>query len=78
METKQTAVEWLQLQLKKGIDYNPLEKNGYSNAEQKLFEQAKQMETEQIKQAHNTGFVDAYDWPHKRNAEQYYNETYGN
>jgi hypothetical protein len=48
---KQTAVEWLQEQLKNGIKYNPLEKNGYSNAEAKLFEQAKEMEKQQ--QAYN-------------------------
>ena len=44
---KQTAVEWLQEQLKDGVKYNPLEKNGYSNAEQRLFEQAKEMEEQQ-------------------------------
>lgn len=32
---KQSAVEWLQEQLKNGLKYNPLEKNGYSNAEQR-------------------------------------------
>ena len=69
MKTKQTAVEWL-------IDWlmdNPITSDGYVEAMMK----AKQMETEQIKQAHNTGFVDAHDWPHKRNADQYYEETYG-
>jgi hypothetical protein len=43
---KQTAVEWLQEQLK-DVKYNPLEKNGYSNALERLFKQAKEMEKEQ-------------------------------
>lgn len=47
----ETAVEWLVGQLKK-IEYNPLEKNGYSNAKEKLFEKSKQMEKQQI--------IDAY------------------
>jgi len=45
---KQTAVEWLQEQLKKGVDFNPLDKNSYLNNVEKLFEQAKAMEREQI------------------------------
>jgi hypothetical protein len=45
---KQTAVEWLQEQLTNGIKYNPLEKSGYSNSEEKLFEQAIEMEKQQI------------------------------
>jgi hypothetical protein len=43
-----------------------------------LFQQSINMEKEQIKEAHNTGFVDAYDWPKKRDAEEYYNIKYGN
>ena len=43
---KQTAVEWLQQQLK-DVKYNPLEKNGYSIAEERLFNQAKEMEKQQ-------------------------------
>jgi hypothetical protein len=41
-----TAVEWLQEQLK-DVKYNPLEKNGYSNALERLYEQAKEMEKQQ-------------------------------
>ena len=43
---EQTPVEWLQEQLKK-VEYNALEKNGYSKAEERLFERAKEMEEEQ-------------------------------
>lgn len=42
---EQTPVEWLQEQLKK-VEYNPLEKNGYSNEEDRLFERAKEIEKE--------------------------------
>jgi hypothetical protein len=43
---KQTAVEWLQEQLK-NVKYNPLEQNGYSIAKEGLFSQAKEMEKQQ-------------------------------
>ena len=43
---KQTAVEWLESKLK-NVEYNPLEKNGYSIAEERLFNQAKEMEKQQ-------------------------------
>jgi hypothetical protein len=46
MEKKQTAVEWLENQLK-DVKYNRLEKNGYTNAVNNLYAQAKQMEKEQ-------------------------------
>jgi len=69
---KQTAVEWLENQLK-DVKYNPLEKNGYSNALDKLYAQAKAMERKQI--------VDAFYAEAKStsilNGEQYYNERYG-
>jgi hypothetical protein len=64
--SKQTAVEWLECELKKIPFINVIE----------LFEQAKAMEKEQIVDAankllyHNTG-------PGDTAAEQYYNETYG-
>jgi hypothetical protein len=51
---KQTAIEWLQEQLK-DVKYNPLEKNGYSNALERLYEQAKEMEKQQIIDAFTVG-----------------------
>jgi len=73
--SKQTAVEWLENQLK-DIKYNPLEKNGYSNALDKLYAQAKAMEKEQIvhcyEQAYRDGYID-----NGKSGEAYYNETYG-
>ena len=71
-----SAVEWLQEQLKDGVKYNPLEKNGYSNAEQRLFEQAKEMEKQQIIDAHNQGYADGYR-DNGNGSIDYYKETYG-
>jgi hypothetical protein len=71
---KQTAVEWLVNQLK-DVKYNPLEKNGYSNALDKLYAQAKAMEKEQIMNAFDIRKVDiAFD--KKTTSEQYYIENY--
>lgn len=66
--SKQTAVEWLIEQIK-----------GYDN-DCEIFEEAKEMEKEQIIDAHISGmeFI-AVDPNHYYNdAEQYYNETFKN
>jgi alkylhydroperoxidase family enzyme len=60
--SKQTAVDWL-------------EKAYWDNKgtlSQKHFDQAKQMEKEQIVESHHEGY---YSFSHS--GEQYYNETYG-
>jgi hypothetical protein len=62
---KQTAVEWLVEQLpliqQEGLRY--------------VIEQAKEMEKEQIEDAHEIGYINGGN--HKSvNGEQYYNETY--
>ena len=69
---KQTAVEWLVEQL-------PLiQQEGLRD----VWEQAKEMEKEQIKDAYEQGFADAWDdarydeMPKYAGPEQYYNETY--
>jgi hypothetical protein len=74
METKQTAVEWFYDQITRTYwDYMTSEEQNL------LFEQAKQMEKEQIKDA----FVECWqsNVPEgiecKLDAEQYYNENYG-
>lgn len=76
---KQTAVEWLQEQLKKGVDFNPLDKNSYLDNVEKLFNQAKAMEKEQMfaftRHYHIIG--EATNVFYKHEFEQYYNETYG-
>lgn len=68
METKQTAVQWLQdklLELEIKIDYKAHQESFF------LFEQAKQMEKEQIEESFNSSsyFIDG---------KEYYDDTYGN
>ena len=70
--SKQTAVEWLENQLK-DVKYNRLEKNGYTNTVNNLYTQAKQMEKEQIE----TAWYDGISGGQCGTSEQYYNETYG-
>jgi hypothetical protein len=65
MQKKQTAVELLEQQLK--------ERYSLMNSEP-LFEQAKQMEKEQTISAVKYG---CSDWGSAKDAESYYNETYG-
>ena len=62
---KQTAVEWLVEQFKKSL--NPYEKIN-------MIEEAKEMEKEQIMDAHNNGH--SYYEETGIDAEQYYNETF--
>jgi hypothetical protein len=71
-DKKQTAVEWLQIQLKKGIDFNPLDRLGYTNAVNNLFEQAKEMEKEQM-----IDFAYKCSISYRYEIERKYNETYG-
>ena len=63
-----TAVEWLEKELKKIPFVNPKE----------VFEQAKEMEKQQIIDAYQSGDGDAYNLDAtKQWGEEYYNETYG-
>ena len=75
METKQTAVQWLQdkfLELKIEIDSKTHEEAFF------LFEQAKQIEMEQIKDAYTDGCIgELYELNAYYTSEKYYNETYG-
>jgi hypothetical protein len=72
-----TAVECLFIQL-----YEKFEMKGDGREMDKVLEQAKEMEKEQIIDAHLQGWSDAYDYLQDngnkpaRQAEQYYNETY--
>ena len=82
---KQTAVEWLVEQLveldkqldgrRKNDDATVLKLNPT-----KLFEQAKEMEKEQIIDAWSNGWLNDYqsDEDVKNSAEHYYNETFNN
>lgn len=63
MENKQTAVQWLMMQLPVFIRVDLYEKE--------LYEQAKEMETKQIKNAYRAGQANIL------NLEDFYKETYG-
>jgi len=66
MENNQTAVEWLQNKLPSLFEHDD------NDFYKKLFEQAKEMEKEQIIKAYTNGSPEFFDM-----AEEYYNETYG-
>jgi hypothetical protein len=72
MENKQTAVKWFEQQL----DNLDIE------IPQTIFEQAKEMEKQQIIDACSHGFFDSWDNPTYKEvqpyagAEQYYNQTF--
>ena len=66
MEQKQTAVELLEQQLK--------ERYSLMNSEP-LFEQAKQMEKEQIVESHHDGYNDGY-LKNNASSAKYYYENY--
>jgi hypothetical protein len=81
--SKQTAVEWLLEQLKE-YDFSPRENTYVIEIPSWILtekeEQAKAMEKEQIVDANISGmeFIPADPSMYKQDAEQYYNETYGN
>ena len=72
---KQTAVQWLVEQLE---NHNGVTRNEFDN----VIQQAKEMEKEQIENAYEIGFADAWDdaryddEPKYAGAEQYYKQTY--
>lgn len=70
---QQTAVEWLYNELLNS-EPNILEWN-------KLLDQAKEMEKEQIEEAFANGVDDEYEWHinnvPRKNSETYYEQTYG-
>ena len=66
---QKTAVEWLVEQTYK--------KEWYTIEKKFIIEQAKQMEREQIVNAHLTGLIRPLEIEATKQAEQYYNETYG-
>ena len=77
MENKQTAVTWLISELNTWQAIAGDDTNQVLDIVRKLVEKAKEMEKQQIINAHHEGFLDAYGVNEKRTAEQYYNETYG-
>ena len=71
MSKQQTAVEWLEEKIKSNLN-NPM-----SVKFQEMFEQAKQLERQQIIDAHDNGYIDGAN-KKTITAENYYNETFGN
>ena len=67
-----TAVEWLIERLE--INNSVSRQGEFWNL---LKNQAKQMEKEQIKDAHLIGLISSMEIEATKQAEQYYNETYG-
>jgi hypothetical protein len=77
MKKRQTALEWYntQLNLYGDMAFNKVISLGeYHIKKQELLEQAKQMEKEEIMGAVKYGYS---DWGSAKDAEQYYNETFG-
>jgi hypothetical protein len=79
MEQKQTAIEWLVKTINYQIDYIPIK---HWDSIRDIIQEAKEMEKEQIVDAYEIGFADAWDdaryddEPKYSDSEQYYNETY--
>jgi len=80
---KQTSVEWLVNELKKSKHYHQMINEVHRNSTIVIdvIEQAKAMEKEQIVNTYRDGRTDQQSersslW-YNRNAEYYYNETYG-
>jgi hypothetical protein len=72
MDKKQTAVEWLIEQLQKTRDWQRVinEANQSSTSVRDVIAEAKEMEKEQIMEAHYAPKYGCF-------SENYYNETYG-
>jgi len=69
---QQTAVEWFEKNISKFISYHYEKAYEEHNEVSRIFEQAKEMEKEQMLDAYNS---DRYPWS-KQDALKYYNETY--
>jgi hypothetical protein len=81
MENKQTALEWLESQqeIQNMINVYSCDAQLFLRM---IFNQAIQMEKDQIIYAHQAGWSDAYDYyvddySEPAQAKDYYNETYG-
>ena len=76
---KQTAVEWLEEQqahLFNQLEINEIEISEYKYYLDLILNQAKEMEKEQITEAHTLGYVIGGGKGDLYNPEQYYNETF--
>lgn len=73
METKMTAIEWLEQQLKSTYDKEGKLPLAYTLD---LVKQAKQIEKEQITEAHRNGAA-RISLNEYKSGDEYYNEKYG-
>ena len=68
-----TAVEWLIKELNQKIDFIPMDK---WDKIRDIVQQAKEMEKQQIKDAHLIGLITSMEMEATKQAEEYYNETF--
>jgi hypothetical protein len=76
MQMKQTAVEWFEKNISKYISYHYDKSYEENDDVTKIFEQALEMEKEQIIDANRDGVDMVVDKKDFISGEQYYNETY--
>ena len=73
--SKQSALQWYIEQCENSFKYNPLQKDGYTIAKEKITKQALEMEREQIEEAYGDGLnAHRVDFC---NRNEYYQKTYG-
>ena len=70
---KQTAVEILEIKLLGIVSFDS---EVLRNKYKEQFKQAKEMEKEQIKDAHLIGLITSMEMEATKQSEQYYNETF--
>jgi hypothetical protein len=76
---KQTAVEWLIQKLNQCEPmYSGIQSNEHKEHLEKLVQQSKEMEKQQIKQAYNDGKAAVIHIENNMSLEEYFNETYKN
>jgi hypothetical protein len=76
---KQTAVEWLIQKLNQCEPmYSGIQSNEHKEHLEKLVQQSKEMEKQQIKQAYNDGKAVVIHIENNMSLEEYFNETYKN
>jgi hypothetical protein len=76
---KQTAVEWLIQKLNQCEPmYSGIKSNEHKEYLEKLVQQSKEMEKQQIKQAYNDGKAAVIHIENNMSLEEYFNETYKN
>ena len=73
---KQTPLQWY-IEQCENIKYNPLEKNGYTIAKEKITKQALEMEREQIIKSNRDGADMIIDKTPFITGKEYYEQTYG-